>query len=85
MDEHVNCNEAIARLRAGIRDAESALRNSRDYNGQLMARFAKYEGTEQERRRAWAQEILIEADMRNWDEAEIAADLAGIASAVSEA
>ena len=71
MDEHVNCNAEIARLRAGIRDAESALRNAR--------------ATLRNGRRQWAQGILIIAEEQDWDDAEIAAHLAGIASAVSVA
>jgi hypothetical protein len=50
-----------------------------------MARFAKYEGTEQDRRRAWAQGILRNADDLDWDAGQIAAHLAGIASEVHDA
>ena len=41
--------------------------------------------TTEAQRRQWAQEILITAELQDWDDAEIAAHLAGIASAVSDA
>jgi hypothetical protein len=84
--ENLDCrDEQIRRLRAALEDAEIDLRNSRDYNGQLMARFAKYEGTEQDRRRAWAQQILRHADDLDWGPSQIAAYVAGIASEVHDA
>ena len=85
MDEHVNCNEVIARLRAGIQDAEIALRNCRTLSEQRANALARYEGPEQDRRRAWAQQILRNADELDWGPFQIAAYVAGIASEVHDA
>jgi len=84
--ESLDCrDEQIRRLRAGIQDAEIALRDSRALNSRLMESLKSLDRAEVDRQRAWAQHILKTAELNDWDDAEIAAYLSGIASAVSDA
>jgi hypothetical protein len=85
MDEHVKCTEEITRLRADLQDAEIALRNCRAFSEQRADALDRLDGPEQERRRAWAQQILRHADDLDWDAGQIAAYVAGIASEVFDA
>jgi hypothetical protein len=85
MDEHVNCTEEITRLRAGIQDAEIALRDSRALSKQRADALLRLDRPEQDRRRAWAQQILRHADDLDWGPSQIAAYVAGIASEVHDA
>jgi len=85
MDDHDPRDEEITRLRAGIQDAKIDLRNSRDLNNRLRASLTRLGAIEQDRRRAWAHGILRNADELEWDAAQIAAYVAGIASEVHDA
>jgi hypothetical protein len=85
MDEHVKCNEAITRLQAERQDLQIALRNSRTLSEQRLEMLNRLDRPEQDRRRAWAQQILRHTDELDWDAAQIAAYVAGIASEVHDA
>ena len=89
MDEHDPRDEEITRLRArlnaDLQDARIALRDSRALNNQLRASLARLDAPEQDRRRAWAQQILRHADDLDWGPFQIAAYVAGIASEVHDA
>jgi septal ring factor EnvC (AmiA/AmiB activator) len=71
--------------RADLEDAKIDLRNSRALNRTLRASLTRLDAIEQDRRRAWAQQILRHADDLDWDAAQIAAYVAGIASEVPDA
>lgn len=71
--------------RADLQDAKIALRDSRALSKQRMEMLLRLDAPEQDRRRAWAQGILRNADELEWDAAQIAAHLAGIASEVHDA
>ena len=85
MDEHVKCNEAITRLRAERQDLQIALRNCRTLSEQRAEALNRLDRPEQDRRRAWAQQILRHAGDLDWDAAQIAGYVAGIASEVHDA
>jgi len=85
MDEHVKCTEAITRLQAERQDLQIALRNCRALSEQRAEALNRLDAIEQDRRRAWAQGILRHADDLDWDAAQIAAYVAGIASEVHDA
>jgi hypothetical protein len=85
MDEHVECNAAITRLRAERQDLQIDLRNCRTLSEQRLEALNRLDAPEQDRRRAWAQGILRHADDLDWDAGQIAAHLAGIASEVHDA
>jgi hypothetical protein len=85
MDEHVKCTAEIIRLRAARQDLQIALRDCRALSEQRADALARLDRPEQDRRRAWAQQILRHADELKWDAAQIAAYVAGIASEVHDA
>ena len=85
MDEHVNCNEVITRLQAERQDLQIDLRNCRALSEQRADALARLDAPEQDRRRAWAQQILRHADDLDWGPSQIAAYVAGIASEVHDA
>ena len=77
--------EALNRLDADLQDAQIDLRNCRILSEQRADALARLDNTEQDRRRAWAQQILRNADDLDWDAGQIAAYVAGIASEVHDA
>ena len=85
MDEHVKCNEAITRLQAERQDLQIALRNCRALSKQRLEMLTRLDNPEQDRRRAWAQQILRHAGDLGWDAGQIAGYVAGIASEVHDA
>ena len=85
MTDHDPRDEEITRLRAGIQDAEIALRNCRALSEQRAEALNRLDRPEQDRRRAWAQSILRHADDLDWGPSQIAAYVAGIASEVFDA
>jgi hypothetical protein len=85
MDEHVKCTAEMTRLRADLQDAQIDLRNCRTLSEQRAEALNRLDNPEQDRRRAWAQQILRHADDLDWDAGQIAAYVAGIASEVHDA
>jgi len=85
VDELKHARADLKNTRAALEDAEIFLRNSRALNRTLRTSLTRLDAIEQDRRRAWAQGILRHADELEWDAAQIAAHLAGIASEVHDA
>ena len=81
----MKCTAEMTSLRALLQDAQIALRDARALSEQRAEALARLDNPEQDRRRAWAQQIFRHADDLDWGPSQIAAYVAGIASEVHDA